>query len=614
MKIKNIIGVVALPALLMASAIAFAGAKKAEEAKATDYGTFVFSEANSDSAVGYMYGINLTENELPAGWDSVAFAPVDSDSGTFVNGERVGTEIKKIGPYTYYIPVSGATVGTIATVKGTWTNGTDTFTVEDFTRQWNGTKWDYALADYDRVSLAAANMPDFEYVSVTTEDVSGYEYVTDPAGLPHKKGFFGLKNGTGSYAFQFNFKKEVKSAGWFDIRIGGTGSWGRGHFLKFSFSTEWNVAGCGYVYECKGNGDIWNPDVLQQSTEFATNFTGNDDLLEMGAIKVIGYDTLHYVFVKNNDALLWSAYWELDSAPRTTRVGFYYPNTDIKVTNSLSLNDRYQISLNTYESTATALYFNTGIDVLPPVGAWQNYFIPVNNNFLALNGVEVASGHWNYFKKSGTTTLFLGLGDLGITPSAGDILFIGGDFKMAADLGNNTLTLYRLYLYDYYFEFNGTAWHEVNPDYEAGDFAKELLKSTLAVCSASDEGNHDALADIWAELSNQYHYGKLIASEVDLLVAAEADKDVVVPSTESEIDAMMPEDAIKAAMYRYDFCTAKYNLTPFIAGRVSSLATSGRIALPNTTHNNTLMIVIIVTAASSLCLAGLILFRKKKVR
>lgn len=616
MKIKNIIGVVALPALLMASAIAFASAKPAEvRADATNLGTFVFDEANADSTPTGMYGINWTENEAPAGWGTTAFTPVDENSGTFVNGTRVGTEIKKVGPYTYYIAVPGGDIGTVATVKGTWANADYSFTVEPFTRKCvsNPGKWEYALADYDRVSLAAANMPDFEYVSVTTEDVSGYEYVTDPAGLPHKKGFFGLKNGTGSYAFQFNFKKEVMSAGWFDIRIGGTGSWGRGHFLKFSFSTEWNKAGCGFVYECKGNGDVWNPDVLQQSTEFATNFTGNDDLLEMGAIKVIGYDTLHYVFVKNNDALLWSAYWELDSAPRTTRVGFYYPNTDIKVTNSLSLNDRYQISLNTYDSTATALYFNTGIDILPPVGAWENYFIPVENDGIKLNGTEVASGHWNYFKKSQSTQLFMALGDLGITnPQQGDVLYIGGDFKMAKDLGDNTLTLYRMYLYDFYFEFNGTAWREVNPDYEAADFAKDLLKLTLPVCSAADEGNHDALADIWSELASNSYYGKLLATEVNELVNAVADKAIVVPDSEAGIDAMGAEDAIKAAMYRYDFCTAKYSLTAFIAGRVSSLATSGRVSFPNNTRNSTLVIVIVVTATSSLCLAGLILFRKRR--
>ena len=77
MKIKNIIGVVALPALLMASAIAFASAKPAEaRADATNLGTFVFDEANADSAPTYMYGINWTENEAPAGWDTTAFTPL----------------------------------------------------------------------------------------------------------------------------------------------------------------------------------------------------------------------------------------------------------------------------------------------------------------------------------------------------------------------------------------------------------------------------------------------------------------------------------------------------------------------------------------------------------
>lgn len=629
MKIKNIIGVFALPALLMVSAVAFAGANKAEEAKAaTDVGNTVFTGVRYQAANDHQLYLYVdSDNAIPRDWNH-GFSPANDQSGVFVNGSKTNAQLKKVdigvviesvNVPIYFFEIPAASVGTTFKVCGTWTGVSSddveyTFTVSDFYRTWDGDSWEYALADFDKVSLAAANMPNFEYVAINTEDDAAYSYTSDALALPQKKGYFGLKNGTGSYSFEFNFKKEVKSGGWFEIRIGGTGSWGTGHFLLFKFSTEWNVNGCGHVFECLGNGDIWNPTQLNTSGEFATNFTGSEDLLEMGAIKVLGYDNLHYIFVKNNDAVLWSAYWELNEAPRTTRVGMFYGNADIKVTNSLSLNDRYQVSLDTAQSTATALYLNTGIDVLPPVGAWENYFIPLNNNQVTLNGTEIVSGHWNYFKKSAATTLFFGLGDLGVTPATGDVLFIGGDFKMAKNLGNSTLTLYRLYLYDYYFQFDGTAWREVNPDYEAADFAKELLKSTLAVCSASDEGNHDALADIWTELATKRHYGKLLASEVETLVLAEADKDIVVPDSEAGIDAMTPENAIKAAMYRYDFCTAKYNLTPFIAGRVSSLATSGRVALPNTTHNNTLVIVIIVTATSSLCLAGLILFRKRKVR
>ena len=618
MKIKNIIRVVALPALLMASAIAFASAKPAEaRADATNLGTFVFDEANADSAPTYMYGINWTENEAPAGWDTTAFTPVDENSGTFVNGTRVGTEIKKIGPYTYYIAVPGGDIGTVATVKGTWANANYSFTVEPFTRKCvsNPGKWEYALAEYDKVSLAAANMPNFEDVAINTNDDAAYSYTTDPAGLPQRKGYFGLKNGPGSYAFQFHFKKTVQSGGWFEVRIGGTGPWGTGHYLLFKFSNEWASNGCGYVYEHKGTGDIWAPTTLQSSIEFNTQLTGGEDLLEMGAIKVLGYENKYLVFFKTNDVTCWSAYWDLDAAPRTNKVTLYYGNADAEVTNSLSLNDRYQMSLNTYDSTATVLYFNTGLDILPPVGAWENYFIPVVNDGIKLNGTEVASGHWNYFKKSQSTQLFMALGDLGITnPQQGDLLYIGGDFKMAKDLGDNVYTLYRIYLYDYYFEFNGTAWREVNPVYEAADFAKDLLKLTLPVCSVASEGNHDALADIWSELGSNSYYGKLLSSEVNELVAAEADKDIVVPDTELGIEAMDPTDAIKAAMYRYDFCTAKYNLTPFISGRVSGLAVNNRVSFGNNTNSNTLIIVIAVTAMSSLCLAGIILFRKKRVR
>ena len=614
---KRIFPILATFGLLLAGAAVFgtvASKTSLKQAKATDYGTFTFSEANSDSQVGFMYGVNWDANELPAGWDTTAFHPVDVDSGTFVDGNRVGTEIKKIGANTYYIPVSGATVGTVATVKGTWSNGSDTFTVNEFVRQWNGSKWDYALADYDVVSLADANMPDFEEgTAINTEDDANYSYVTDPAGLPKKRGFFGLTNDTGSYVFQFDFNVSSQAAGWIDIRIGGNGPWGTGHFLKYSFSNEWNAAaGCGYVYECLGNGDIWNPTVLQQSPEFVAKMSGGDKVIELGAIKVLGYETLHYVFFKINDEVQWGGYWDLDEAPRTTKVGIYTGRTNVSITNSKAITDKYQISINPASSTATVLYFNTGIDFLKPISNWDDYFIPVEGG-IKLNGTPITDGKWNYFKKTEATMLYLSIGDLGVTtPVEGDVLYVGGIFKMAKDIGGVN-RLYRMYLYDHYFQFDGTKWFKIDPDYSAVDFSKDLLKETLAICTGGDADNGAALADVWSTLANSSHYAKLKLDEKEELILADMDSTIVVPLTELEIDAMSDSDAIAAAMYRYEYCTAKYSLDAFISGRTITLSNTG-ITVFKASSNIDASIIIICAVTLSLCAFGICAFylRKRK--
>ena len=605
MKIKNIIGVVALPALLMASAIAFASAKPAAEAKAdaTNLGTFVFDEANADSTPTGMYGINWTENEAPAGWDTTAFTPVDENSGTFVNGVRVGTEIKKVGPYSYYIAVPGGDIGTVATVKGTWANANYSFTVESFTRKCvaNPGKWEYALEEYDVISLQDANMPDFEDGAINTEDTAGYEYTSDAAGLPKKKGFFALRNATQSYAFQFNFETSDTMTGWAEFRIGASGGWNTGHFLKFQFTNIWND-GVLQVHEFVGN-DIYGG----HTQEVRTDITNGQRTIEFGVVKVIGYETKHFVYFKNNGTIDFQAYWDLSTGGRSTKVGIYAPDTCISITNSVNANTyKYQLAL-ANSTTATTLVFNTGMDILKPVSNWSDYFIPVGDGF-TLNGTPI--NKWNYFKKTGATTMQIYLPDADITAAKDDVIYIGGMFKAARNV-DGVLTLFKLNLYDYYFQFNGTNWREVNPDYEAADFAKDLLKLTLPVCSAADEGNHDALSNIWSELASSSYYGKLLASEVGVLVAAEADKNIVVPDSELGIDSMLPEDAIAAAMYRYDFCTAKYNLNPFIASRVSSLAINNKVSIGTNTNSNNLLIVIAVLSITSLSLAGVLVFKRK---
>ncbi len=625
MKIKNIIGVVALPALLMASAIAFAGANKAEEAKAaTDVGIIAFKNVDGASSAQRLYFRGMdTYDALPQNWDD-KYNALDENSGVYLNDVSLGAlDLLKVpeiesGYYWTVNMAAPANVGDVFSIKGSWggtvSTGTFEFSIREFVVKWNGSTWEFVLEDYDTVSLADANLPNFENTAIQTDAMGGdYAYVTDSAALPMKKGFFGLTNNTGSYAFQFNYKKTATGTGWFDVLIGGSGPlYSSGHFIDFGFLDSWAETGHAQIHEMRGSGDNWAKDVIQETGAIALGWNvGATNLLEMGAIKVVGgLANRYFIFFKVNGVQKFGEVWDLAEGGMTTKVSLIYNGTDATVSNSIDLVATEK--LHTSDGTMGGLY--TYNNICPAIYNWSDYFKSVDGNGLKLNGVTFGNNHWNYFKKTGHTGYNLDLSGAGAGElKAGDLLYIGGLFKAAREV-NGVKTLFKLLLADSYFQYDGTLWREVNPDYEAADFAKDLLKMTLETCALSDEGNGEALAGFWSALSGIRYYGQLLGSEVQILVEAEADKAIVVPDSQSGIDAMDAEDAIKAAMYRYDFCTAKYNLTPFIAGRVSSLATSGRVALPNTTHNNTLVIVIIVTAASSLCLAGLILFRKRKVR
>ena len=420
-----------------------------------DYGTFVFSEANNDSTINGMYGVNLVENDLPAGWDSTAFAPVDESSGTFMNGVRVGTEIKKVTATSYYIVVSGASVGSIVTVKGTWSNGSAKFVVQEFTRQWNGTRWELPLADYDIVSLADANLPDYPNGQINTEDPAGYGYIGDPAYLAKQHGVFGLTNDSQSFAFQFNFETTDTMGNWFDIRIGASGAWTSGHYLRYQFTNIWND-GVLIVGEYVGD-DVYNG----HTHEVQTDITNGPRLLECGAVKVYGEENLYFVYFKNNGTIAYSTYWELADAPRSNKVGIYAPDTCISMTNSVNP-AQHAITLDAVNSTSTALYFNTEAGVLDSVHNWDEYFIPVEDG-VKYNFNSVTKDKWNYFKKPYVNQLYLDLGELGISAEKGDILYVGGMFKMAHS-NDGVLTAYKLNIAGYYLEFDGNAWGDVSEE------------------------------------------------------------------------------------------------------------------------------------------------------
>ena len=151
-------------------------------------------------------------------------------------------------------------------------------------------------------------------------------------------------------------------------------------------------------------------------------------------------------------------------------------------------------------------------------------------------------------------------------------------------------------------------------DYSIYDFARSLLKETLSTCTGGDHDlttNKSALVAIWSELSGASYYGKLTAQRKSDLASGTADSSIVVPNTSAGIDSMSDADALAAALYRYDFCTAKYNLTPFIAGRTLSVSFGNRIDFLTNTNDAAVVIIIVATLGFT-TIGGYFLLRKKK--
>ena len=136
---------------------------------------------------------------------------------------------------------------------------------------------------------------------------------------------------------------------------------------------------------------------------------------------------------------------------------------------------------------------------------------------------------------------------------------------------------------------------------------------TLSICTGVGGNNHDALEGIWATLSGSEYYGMLVIDEKNTLGSAIGSGAIVVPSTSSGVDAMSDENALAAAMYRYDYCTLKYSLTNFIEGR--SVASNNSILIISKISSGNVMQVVTITV-SILLVTGLVVayfvFRKKE--
>ncbi len=175
-----------------------------------------------------------------------------------------------------------------------------------------------------------------------------------------------------------------------------------------------------------------------------------------------------------------------------------------------------------------------------------------------------------------------------------------------------------------YFKNNNQATFEVlfeavveaEANYHAADFARDLLKLTRATCAASDEGNGSVLTGIWTTLAGADYWLKVqAAGEASTLVGGTPDFTIEVPNTEQGIMAMNDSDAIAAALARYDWCTAKYELTNFIVGRTVTVSFSSGARLLNSVFNentNTVTIIVIISMISMTAIGGYFFLRKRK--
>ena len=155
---------------------------------------------------------------------------------------------------------------------------------------------------------------------------------------------------------------------------------------------------------------------------------------------------------------------------------------------------------------------------------------------------------------------------------------------------------------------------EADENYHAADFAKNLLKLTRAICAANDEGNGSALTSVWTTLAGVDHWLKVeAAGEASSLVNGTPDSTIVVPNTDAGIDEMTDANAIAAALYRYDWCTAKYSLTNFMERELTVSFGSNQM-FKNVVINNQAVstTVVIISVLAITTLGGYFLLRKRK--
>ena len=443
-----------------------------KEAQATtDCGPVAFSGIAFNLAGGGDGGsIYLTapENSVTfSGWD-YKIHPVGGQGGLFIGNRDMGNvEMVKISATEYYVVVgttlTAADAGKAVTITGEWTysDGANdhTFAVSpEFKVRWAGANWGnyFDLEDYETVSLLDCGIADSSGAVINTEDGFNYTF----SNLYHNG--FALANDTGSYALQFRIEAldNEDMTGHFYIRVGSNSAWGTGHMIQVLLNNFWGAKGWGDIQESK------NDAVLQESGEIPVDLdAGASHLFEMGVVKIKNSSNFN-VFVKYDSAFIYNSSWLLDESERTTRVGLYYGGTNLAISNTIEA-PVGTVGLTPGVPNGTAgVHFHCTQDLVPGFSNWRDYGIPFSSDAVKLNGTSITAGKTNYFKKvgaAGNNVYYISFSDLGVTPKAGDKLFIGGTFKFVEttdpDLGERVpVKLHKISLKTSAFFFDGTNW------------------------------------------------------------------------------------------------------------------------------------------------------------
>lgn len=430
MKPKNTIFV--FGAALAVSFGVLSSAKNAQVVRADiiDIGTISFSEANGDSTINMMFGINWTENVIPTSWteESSKFAPVDENSGTFVDGVRVGTEMKKIGPYTYYIPVANVQVGSVAVCKGTWANDLYRFTVKDFVQKWDGKKWqkDFIppeLEPYDKVTLVDTCFDDQDKVrfdSTYLEPCVWNTYVTSE------------ENTRNSFSVEFEFEAYGAMTTELTIKAGNSGPYDQGHFYKLAANNTWGTSGGVIVlFEMNKDGSV-----AYRTSDLTCNLNpGARHTIEFGSIYVKDSDDT-YNFVKYDGEFLYRDVVTPSSHERTTKVGYYYGGTNIFLGSSHEQKENTQIlRYNRLSENKNGIYLDGSINNIP--ADWEVKGVPASKYNALINGqpmYQFGSGY-PMAKPSAEedNAYYLDLAAGNVSLKEGDVITLSDEFHFYAD-------------------------------------------------------------------------------------------------------------------------------------------------------------------------------------
>lgn len=451
------------------SVAAFQGINRsvAKEAQAaTDCGPVSLRHDPSTNGGGNGSSIYMAADENDITFNDWAYKihPVGGEGGLFIDGVDMGNvEMVKFSATNYWVSIgttlAAADAGKVVTITGEWTysDGTNdhTFAVSpEFKLCWGGQSWVdyYDLEDYDVVSLMDAGIPNVDQQAISTETGYGYSNLYNNS--------FPITNNTGSYAFRFNFEAmDDSQEGDLDIRIGANGAWDSGHFLKLSLNNTWGGAGGVIVLneflnttKLNGTGDV---------TAYLRS--GAAHQIEFGMVKIKN-STDYNVFVHYDGLVLKSLRWALDATPMTTRVGMYCTATDIKITNtSTQVFGTERLHAGDMNGSV-GVYLNTDVDLYPDINNWDEEGRPYEASNIMFKGNPFGNAGVNYLKKTGPKTYYFGFSGIGINPSAGDIMTIGGSFKFVHTVSgewNKDGAVYetvRIAFAQSAFRFDGTKW------------------------------------------------------------------------------------------------------------------------------------------------------------